>query len=107
MSREGLSAVGRPGRVHRGRAAGRTGGPLSRPGDQLCWRIRPARTRRSPPRSPRSSARSDGLFADAEGHIYLTDWEHNAVWVRTAPGVFFIIAQDTTALWWPDSLALG
>jgi sugar lactone lactonase YvrE len=50
---------------------------------------------------------SDGLLADADGHIYLTDWEHNAVWERKAAGQFVILAQDTTRMWWPDSLAMG
>jgi sugar lactone lactonase YvrE len=50
---------------------------------------------------------SDGLFSDAEGHIYLTDWEHNAVWERSGPSRFVMLAQDTARMWWPDSLAMS
>jgi sugar lactone lactonase YvrE len=49
---------------------------------------------------------SDGLYADAEGHLYLTDWEHNAVWERTGAGQFVMRAEDVTRMWWPDSMSL-
>jgi sugar lactone lactonase YvrE len=50
---------------------------------------------------------SDGLYQDAAGAIYLTDWEHNAVWRRNGANDFTMIAQDTSRLWWPDTLGLG
>jgi sugar lactone lactonase YvrE len=50
---------------------------------------------------------SDGLYSDAQGHVYLTDWEHNAVWERTAANQFVMLAQDTARMFWPDSFALG
>jgi sugar lactone lactonase YvrE len=49
---------------------------------------------------------SDGLFADAQGRVYLTDYEHTAVWVRNGAGQFTELAQESRILW-PDSLALG
>jgi sugar lactone lactonase YvrE len=49
---------------------------------------------------------SDGLESDAEGRIYLTDWEHNAIVVRTARGQYETLVWDPR-LWWPDTLSLG
>jgi sugar lactone lactonase YvrE len=49
---------------------------------------------------------SDGLDADAQGRIYLTDWEHNAVVVREPDGQFRTLVHDQR-MWWPDSLAWG
>jgi len=48
---------------------------------------------------------SDGLLADAQGRLYLTDFEHNAIHRRNADGTMQLIAQDGQLLW-PDSLAL-
>jgi sugar lactone lactonase YvrE len=50
---------------------------------------------------------SDGLHSDAQGHVYLTDWEHNAVWERTGPSQFTMVAQDTARMFWPDSMSLA
>lgn len=49
---------------------------------------------------------SDGLEADARGRIYLTDWEHNAVVVRTARERFETLIWDER-MWWPDTLSLA
>lgn len=49
---------------------------------------------------------SDGLAADAQGRIYLTDWEHNAVIVRETSGEFRTLVHDSR-LWWPDTFAWG
>jgi sugar lactone lactonase YvrE len=48
---------------------------------------------------------SDGLEADSQGRIYLTDWEHNAVVVRERDGQFKTLVTDRR-LWWPDSMSL-
>lgn len=49
---------------------------------------------------------SDGLEADAAGHIYLTNYEDNGV-VRMAPdGELETIVHDPRALW-PDTLSVG
>jgi len=49
---------------------------------------------------------SDGLDADAQGRIYLTDWEHNSIVVRDVDGKFKTLAHGPN-LWWPDSFAWG
>jgi sugar lactone lactonase YvrE len=49
---------------------------------------------------------SDGLESDAQGRVYLTDWEHNAVQVRDAEGRFSTLVSDPR-MWWPDTLALS
>ncbi|HZI10336.1 MAG TPA: L-dopachrome tautomerase-related protein, partial [Myxococcus sp.] len=49
---------------------------------------------------------SDGLESDAQGRVYLTDWEHNAVHVRDAGGSLGTLVSDPR-LWWPDTLALS
>jgi sugar lactone lactonase YvrE len=49
---------------------------------------------------------SDGLEADAQGNLYLTDWEHNAVVVRRPDGRYETIAEDRR-MWWPDTLCLA
>jgi sugar lactone lactonase YvrE len=48
---------------------------------------------------------SDGLEADAEGNLYLTDWEHNAVVVRRPGGTYETLVSDPR-MWWPDSLSV-
>jgi sugar lactone lactonase YvrE len=48
---------------------------------------------------------SDGLEADAEGNLYLTDWEHNAVVVRRPGGVYETLVSDPR-MWWPDTLSI-
>ncbi len=49
---------------------------------------------------------SDGIECDAEGHIYLTDWEHNAVYQYT-PGRNYQVVAQSPELIWPDSLAIS
>jgi sugar lactone lactonase YvrE len=49
---------------------------------------------------------SDGMECDSAGNLYLTDYEHNAIHVRTADGKLSILAQDP-ALIWPDSMSIG
>lgn len=49
---------------------------------------------------------SDGLEADAQGRIYLTDWEHNGVVVRTGEDQFGPLVTDPRLLW-PDTLSLS
>ncbi|HEX8914688.1 MAG TPA: L-dopachrome tautomerase-related protein [Humisphaera sp.] len=57
-------------------------------------------------RSEKRTFASDGLDADAQGRVYLTDWEHNAVVVRNPDGQFRTLVHDER-LWWPDSLSIG
>ncbi|HLL90507.1 MAG TPA: L-dopachrome tautomerase-related protein [Tepidisphaeraceae bacterium] len=56
---------------------------------------------------PRRDFASDGLESDAQGRVYLTDYEHNAV-RRWTPGdaKFETIAADPRMIW-PDTLSLG
>ena len=49
---------------------------------------------------------SDGLESDAQGRLYLTDYEHNAIVRRNADGSYDTIAYDTRMLW-PDTLSLA
>jgi sugar lactone lactonase YvrE len=49
---------------------------------------------------------SDGLESDAQDRIYLTDWEHNAIYVRSIPGNFSLLVSDNRMLW-PDTLSLA
>lgn len=49
---------------------------------------------------------SDGLEADAEGAVYATDYEHNAIRKRLADGSWQTIVHDPRALW-PDTLSIG
>lgn len=49
---------------------------------------------------------SDGLESDAQGRIYLTDWEHNAIQVRTGENQFRTLVSDPR-MWWPDTLSLA
>lgn len=49
---------------------------------------------------------SDGLESDAQGRIYLTDYEHNAVNVRTPDGKYQTLVTDQR-MWWPDTLSLA
>ncbi|HET7753716.1 MAG TPA: L-dopachrome tautomerase-related protein [Anaeromyxobacteraceae bacterium] len=53
----------------------------------------------------RRSFASDGLEADAQGNLYLTDWEHNAVIVRRADGRYETLVEDPR-MWWPDTLSV-
>lgn len=49
---------------------------------------------------------SDGLEADAQGRLYFTDYEHNAILRRDLEGHYETIAADDRILW-PDTLALA
>jgi sugar lactone lactonase YvrE len=49
---------------------------------------------------------SDGLESDAQGRVYLTDYEHNALQVRLPNGQYRTLVTDER-LWWPDTLALS
>jgi sugar lactone lactonase YvrE len=49
---------------------------------------------------------SDGLEHDAEGRLYLTDYEHNAVRRRGPDGLYETLVHDPRVLW-PDTLSLG
>ena len=49
---------------------------------------------------------SDGLESDSKNHIYLTDYEHNAVHVRTGENKFETLVSDPQ-MWWPDTLSLS
>ena len=48
----------------------------------------------------------DGLGEDAQGRVYLTDYENNAIRRRGTDGSYEIIAQDPRMIW-PDTIALG
>ena len=49
---------------------------------------------------------SDGIEADSEGYIYLTDYEHNAVKRRSPTGQYETIVSGPSIIW-PDSIAFG
>ncbi len=49
---------------------------------------------------------SDGLEHDAEGWLYLTDYEHNAVLRRTPDGRYETLVHDPRLLW-PDTLSVA
>lgn len=49
---------------------------------------------------------SDGLESDAEGRIYVTNYEHNSVLRRNQDGEWETIVHDPRLLW-PDTLSLA
>jgi sugar lactone lactonase YvrE len=49
---------------------------------------------------------SDGLEADDQGRLYLTDYEHNAIVRRGTEGQYETLACDQRLLW-PDTLSLA
>ncbi len=49
---------------------------------------------------------SDGLESDAQGRLYLTDYEHNAVMRRNADGSYDTLVCDPRTLW-PDTLSVA
>ncbi len=49
---------------------------------------------------------SDGLESDAEGRIYVTNYEHNAIMRRNPNGEWETIVYDSRLLW-PDTLSLA
>ncbi|MEV4758599.1 L-dopachrome tautomerase-related protein [Micromonospora sp. NPDC049559] len=49
---------------------------------------------------------SDGLESDAEGRIYLTSYEHNAVLRRLPDGQYDTLVHDARLLW-PDTMSVA
>ncbi|MGY8526996.1 L-dopachrome tautomerase-related protein [Paracidovorax citrulli] len=49
---------------------------------------------------------SDGLETDANGTVYASDYEHNAIRTMAAPGKWDTLIQDPRILW-PDTLSVG
>jgi sugar lactone lactonase YvrE len=49
---------------------------------------------------------SDGLESDAQGGVYLSDYEHNAIRLRNPRGEVETLMHDPRALW-PDTLSLA
>jgi len=49
---------------------------------------------------------SDGIILDAEGNIYLTDFEHSAIAVITPQKEVRTLVRDPTLLRYPDGLSL-
>jgi sugar lactone lactonase YvrE len=49
---------------------------------------------------------SDGLESDSQGRVYLTDWEHNAIQLRTGENQYQTLVTDPR-MWWPDTLSLA
>jgi len=49
---------------------------------------------------------SDGLESDAEGRVYLSDYEHNAIRRRDIAGDIETLVHDPRVLW-PDTLSLA
>jgi len=49
---------------------------------------------------------SDGLESDAQGNVYLTSYEHNAVLRRTPDGEYETVVHDPQLLW-PDTLSVA
>jgi sugar lactone lactonase YvrE len=49
---------------------------------------------------------SDGLESDAAGHIYSTNYEHNAI-LRRLPGAQWETVTHDPRLLWPDTVSLA
>lgn len=49
---------------------------------------------------------SDGLEMDQTGALYLTDYEHNAVWRRDLDGSMRMVTADPRLIW-PDTLSVA
>ncbi len=49
---------------------------------------------------------SDGLESDAQGRVYLSDYEHDAIHRRAANGAIETLVHDPRLLW-PDTLSLA
>jgi len=49
---------------------------------------------------------SDGLESDAAGHIYTTNYEHNAVLRRRPEGIWETVVHDPRLLW-PDTMSVA
>lgn len=50
---------------------------------------------------------SDGISVDAEGHVYITDVENNAIGVTGPDGTYRIHVQDDEHLVWADGISAG
>ena len=49
---------------------------------------------------------SDGMEMDANGRLYASDYEHNAIHARDADGRWTTVVHDPRILW-PDTLSMG
>lgn len=49
---------------------------------------------------------SDGLESDSQNRVYLTNYEHNAIFRRLPNGMYETIVHDPRALW-PDTLSVA
>jgi sugar lactone lactonase YvrE len=49
---------------------------------------------------------ADGLESDAEGRVYVSNYEHNAILRRSAEGEYETLGHDPRVLW-PDTLSLA
>jgi sugar lactone lactonase YvrE len=49
---------------------------------------------------------ADGLESDEAGHLYATNYEHNAVLRRSPDGVWETVVHDPCLLW-PDTLSVA
>jgi sugar lactone lactonase YvrE len=49
---------------------------------------------------------SDGMEMDANGRLYASDYEHNAIHARDAQGRWTTVVHDPRILW-PDTLSMG
>lgn len=49
---------------------------------------------------------ADGLESDARGRVYVTNFEHNAIFRRLSDGEYETVVHDPRILW-PDTLALA
>ncbi len=55
---------------------------------------------------PQRDFASDGLICDANGTLFLTDYEHNAIRRLTPNGTYATVVSDPRMIW-PDSMAIG
>jgi sugar lactone lactonase YvrE len=49
---------------------------------------------------------SDGLESDSQNRIYLTNYEHNAIYRRNENGMIETLIHDPRALW-PDTMSVA
>lgn len=50
---------------------------------------------------------TDGMEFDSRGNLYFSDFENNAVKVRSPDGAMHTLVQSDALLSWPDSFAIG